>query len=189
MHHLGNLRTPKFADTPLSQSHFLPSPYIENLTCKLCHCLPDHPVHILSCHHLMCVSCIQSRCEEQELHCPCNNTPLSDDLLMEPTDLELKVLGCLLLACPSGCGEVLELDELLKHQASSCNVTPVPPPSKISVQQLLELESSTSQLRTQTMSLLAEELVPSSGVATCRSSTGKVPPKISSIILLNLHNK
>ena len=76
--------------------------------------------------------------------------------------------GRLLLACPSGCGEVLELDQLSQHLASNCSITPVPPPSKISVQQLLELESSTSWLRTHTMGLLAEEMIPSSGVATCR---------------------
>ncbi len=174
MHQLSTLRTPKYADTTLAVSHFLPSPYIEDLTCKLCHCIPNQPIHILSCQHLMCMSCIQHECEKEELYCPCNNMPLRDDLISIPSNLELKVLGNLLVFCTGGCGEVLELSQLTKHLTSNCTVTPVPVPSKVTVHQLLELESSTSQLRTHTLSLLADEMIPSSGVATCRSSTGKV---------------
>ena len=96
--------------------------------------------------------------------------PLKDDLLKEPSDLELKVLGNLLVFCPSGCGELLELDQVSKHLDSNCEVTPVSPP----VHQLLELRSSTSRLKMHTMSLLADEMVPSTGIVTYRSPTGKV---------------
>ena len=174
IHHLSTLHTKKYADTTLARSHFLPSPYIEDLTCRLCYCIPNQPIHILSCHHLMCMSCIQHGCEKEELFCPCNNRPLTDDLISAPSHLELTVLGSLLVFCTHGCGEVLELDQLSTHLASNCTDTPVPTPSKVTIHQLLELDSSKSRLRTHTWSLLADEMIPSSGVSTCRSATGKV---------------
>lgn len=101
-HKLGTLQIPKYTDSTLTTTHFLPSPYIEDLTCKLCHCLPNQPVYIISCQHLMCAACILSGCEKEELRCPCNDTQLRDDDITTPPNLVSKVLGTLLVFCTSG---------------------------------------------------------------------------------------
>ena len=174
MHHLSTLSIPKYALSNVHISHFFPTPYLDNVICQICKMVPSQPVQILSCHHLICVSCLQSESTtEGEVSCPCNSQAIHAIDVSVPSDLSSKVLGSLLLHCEKGCGQVVEFRHYNQHRESQCEHIPVPPPSKITVEQLLQLET-TSLLHTNTMGLLIEKLIPSTGSVTFRSPTGKV---------------
>ena len=134
-------------------------------------------MQIQSCQHLVCASCVRNCCEREALACPCNGTPIGADLINVPSPLIHNILGSLLIRCNDGCGQIMELKNYTQHRDSKCKEPFVPPPSRCTVQQLLDLqaEESTSTLRAQTTSLLLEKLVPSNGPMTCRSTSGKVP--------------
>lgn len=166
-----SINTPEFAPFPLLKSLFLPSPYIEHLLCKSCHCVPNQPIEVLTCRHYLCTSCINS----ENLSCPCNGITLLPDQLSSPSELAVGVMGSLLLHC--SCSQVIELCHLQSHLKSKCTDIPVPSPSAITVEQLLisaDPDKASSLMVTQTQGLLAEKLFSSSGPITCRSSTGKV---------------
>ena len=90
-----------------------------------------------------------------------------------PSNLSLKILGGLLVQCDRVCGQVVELENFMQHTESDCTDIPVPLPSKITVEQLLELELS-STLQIQTMGLVVDKIIPAHGPVTLRSASGKV---------------
>jgi hypothetical protein len=89
--------TQKNSDSPLEVSYFLPSPYIEHLSCKICNSIPSEPIQILGCQHLLRKGCIYKVCEGegQALTCHCNNTPLEAESLCLPSELVCKCLDSL----------------------------------------------------------------------------------------------
>lgn len=177
MHHLSTLQTRKYADCTLHKSCFLTTSFLDDFSCQLCQSVPHQPLQVLDCQHFLCMSCIRSMCESGcKTVCPCNNRALSVNDICVPSNLLLKILDSLLVHCIKGCGEVMELQHLMQHIESKCTDIPVPPSSKITVEQLLELQlqESSSHLQTQTMGLLVQKLFPSNGAVTCRSSSGKV---------------
>jgi hypothetical protein len=185
-HHIRNLHTPVYAETPLEMSHFQPSPYLDILSCQLCNSIPNEPIQILECQHLVCKGCLY-KVEKEPISCRCTDRPLVAESLCPPSDLVCKCLDSLLICCDLGCGEVLELQYLLKHKNSKCTDVPIPPPSKVSVEQVLQLPTP-SQLQAHTTSLIVEKLVPVNGHLTCRSSTGKVQRGVlTSGVIISMH--
>lgn len=178
LHHLGNLHTHKYAECALEVTHFLPSAYLEYLHCQMCTSIPNEPVQVRGCQHLMCLACVSSACKDEKntLACPCNSLPVLAVDLHLPSVLTQKCLDSLLIRCTKGCGEIIQLKDLMNHVNSICTDTPIPSPSSITVEQLLQLHSDNlpSQLRANTTSLLVEKVFPSNGPLTCRSSSGKV---------------
>ena len=169
------LHHPTYRDSKLHPSRFLKSPHLDHLTCKICSSIPNQPLQILSCGHLLCLSCTEHLLNQNEtaLACPCSNTVISMTELGVPSQLSLQILESLMLSCDRGCGQILELQHLRRHINSKCTDTPIPPPAKITVEQLLDM-GSTSRLQMHTMGLVAEKIIPSNGPVTLCSSTGKV---------------
>ena len=177
VHHLSTLRTHKFSDYALDNTCFLTSPHLQHLSCQLCLTIPNEPLQILSCQHILCMSCIRSGCEkEAPIVCPCSSIPIRTDCIAIPSPFIIDILGSLLICCGEGCGQILELKHYQQHRNSKCSSTPVPPPSMVTVQQLLDLQEggSTSTLRSQTTSLLLQKIVPSNGPVQCKSASGQV---------------
>ena len=175
LHHLNNLHTCKYADRSLEVGAFLPTTYLDNLLCRVCNMIPNEPVQIKGCQHVLCKNCVCSACEREEaITCCTCNTPLTPESLQLPSGLVSKCLDSLLIRCIHNCGQILELQHLAKHLESRCTHLPLPSPSKVTtVGQLLSLETDNpSQLQSHTTNLLVEKLVPPT--LTCRSSTGKV---------------
>ncbi len=169
MHHLGTLKTPTYARSTIPTSQFLSTPYLPDLSCQICKSIPIQPIQLLSCHHFLCLSCIQTQSKnDSEISCPCNNKVLSVADVDSPSKLSLKILGGLLVQCDRGCGQVVELENFMQHVDSGCTNVPVPLPSKITVEQLLELELP-SNLLTQTMGLVVDKLIPAHGPVTLLS--------------------
>ena len=174
MHHLTTLTSPIYAHTPIQKVHFLTTPYLDDLSCKICGCVPNQPLQIITCQHFVCMSCVQDLCGcGKEITCPCNGRIVYGDEICLPSNLLLKQFGNLLLHCTKGCGQVVELQHLTAHIDSVCVDVNVPPPSKVTVEQLVQLQPS-SQLYTAIMGLVAEKMIPASAPVTLRSSTGKV---------------
>lgn len=173
-----SIHTQAFADFPLEKSMFLPSPHIDHLTCQVCQCIPSLPIEVLTCRHYLCSSCITP----ETISCPCNSNTLLPDQLCAPSQLVLNMMGSLLVRCTQNCGQVIQLQHLRIHLLSNCVETEIPPPSAITVEQLLTTTVSDrepSLMVTHTRGLLAEKLFPSGRHVTCRSSSGKVCMYIS----------
>ena len=120
----------------------------------------------------MCVSCIQRQSSNgSQLSCPCNNEAVSPTDVSTPSKLTLMILSGLLVRCDRGCGQVIELENIMQHIESNCTYIPVPQPSRITV---LELDLP-SNLQTQMMGLVVDKLIPAHGSVTLRSASGKVP--------------
>ena len=51
---ISNIVTVEFADFPLTQAMFLPSPYLAFCVCQWCHCVPGRPIETLTCRHYLC---------------------------------------------------------------------------------------------------------------------------------------
>ena len=174
MHHLGTLKTPIYAHSTIPTSQVLSTPYLSELSCQICKSIPIQPIEVRSCHHYLCLSCIQAQSKNDcEVACSCNNKGLAVADVDVPSQLSLKLLGGLLVQCDRGCSQVVELDNFMEHIESGCTHVPVPLPSKITVEQLLELEKP-SNLQTQTMGLVVDKLIPAHGPVTLRSASGKV---------------
>ena len=94
--------------------------YLDNITCQICKMIPSQPIQILSCHYLMCASCIPSdSTSEGEISCPCNSQAIH--AVSVPSDLLSKVLGSLLLHCEKGCGQVVEFYHYIQHRSRVVN--------------------------------------------------------------------
>lgn len=100
------INPPLFSDLPLCPSRFLPTPTLSSLQCQHCHYIPNKPIELLPCHHLLCVSCIQAATTTKILTCSCSSTEVT---VTEPHPVVLQLLGNLLLNCPGECGEVIQL--------------------------------------------------------------------------------
>lgn len=168
---ISDIGTIEFADFPLTQDMFLPSPYLTFFVCQCCQCMPGKPLEILTCRHYLCVSCIISGCNEGTVACTCNNLTLCAEQLCAPAEMAMAVMGGLLLRC-NRCAEVMELRHLMAHLRSSCHVTEIPPPSKITVDQLMR--RFPSKMDTHTTALVVEHLIPAIGQVTFTSPKGKV---------------
>ena len=164
------------ADDSLDSSHFLPSPILHHLQCKMCRCVSFQLVELLTCRHFMCKPCIVSMCKEGEVVCPCNTTPLQEDQLTIPSHMTLELLESLLVRCTKGCFEVMEVKDLHGHLTSGCTSTTVPSPSYISAQQLLDqdLHNAPSMMGVHMIGRLVDKTLPASGPFTLRAPTGKV---------------
>lgn len=174
IHHLGTLKTPKYAHSTIPTSHFLSTSYLPDLSCQICKSIPIQPIELIPCHHFLCLSCIQAQSKsDSDITCSCNNKALTAADVDTPSKLSLKILGGLLVQCDRGCGQVIELNNFLEHVESACTEVSVPQPCKITVQQLLELELP-STLQTQTMGLVVDKLIPAHGPVTLHSASGKV---------------
>ena len=133
MHHLGTLNTPTYAHSTIHTSQFLSSSYLLDLTCQICRSIPCIKPIQLSCHHILCQSCIQTQSRNNSgIFCPCNNIGLGVADVNTPSNLSLKILGGLLVQCDRVCGQVVELENFMQHTESDCTDIPVPLPSKIS---------------------------------------------------------
>lgn len=174
---ISTLHTPKYTNFPLNKYLFLPSPFLNDLVCKCCQCVPNEPVEFLTCRHYVCLSCIQETNNFGQIHCPCNGSTLGPEQLIVPSALVLNMIGSLLVRCNKKCSEVMELRHFMSHIESDCSLTEVPPPSKITVQHILNHEPSRppSIMETHTKRMLAEKLLPSGNEPViCRTSMGKV---------------
>lgn len=170
MRKVNEINPPLLSDgIPLHASHFLPSPMLPRLLCQHCKCIPDRPIEVLPCHHLLCVSCIKCVSEAQPLLCGCSNVQVT---ITEPHPIVLDLLRTLLMGCPK-CGRVTTLGNLLPHTTAQCRHTETPSLSHVTVQQLVDSPSESS-LQQHVLGVLAEKFVPLHGPITCRSSSGKV---------------
>ena len=162
---------PEFSPFPLNKSFLLPSPLLDHLICPICQCVPSKPIELLTCRHYLCTACIIGQSS-----CPCNNSTLSPDDLCAPSQLILDIIGRLLLRCNKSCGQIVEIQHLRTHLQSDCTETEIPPPSDVSIEQLLlkDPDMPLSLMETSIIGLLVEKLIPISGPLTCRSSIGKV---------------
>ena len=165
------LKTPKYAHSIIPTSQFLSTLYLPDLSCQICKSIPIQPIELLSCHHFLCLSCVQANNIDCGIACPCNGKVFSATDISVPSKLSLKIFRGLLVQCDRGCGQVIELDKFLEHTESGCMKLPVPQPSKIMVEQLLELPST---LQTQTMGLVVDKLIPAHGPVTLCSASGEV---------------
>ena len=169
MRAVNDINPPLLSDIQLHTSRFLPSPMLSHLVCQHCKCIPDRPIEVLPCHHLLCVTCIKRVSETQPLVYGCSTAEVT---VTEPNPIVLDLLRTLLMGCPK-CGQVTTLGELQPHSEAECSHTKTPPPSHISVQQLVDAPSGSS-LQQHVLGILAEKFVPLHGPITCRSSSGKV---------------
>ena len=167
MRAVNNINPPQYSHLPLERAHFVPIPIIPRLVCQHCNCVPNRPIELLPCHHLMCVSCIATITETHILTCSCS--PVETEVV-EPHPVVIQLLQSLLLNCPKGCGQVITLQDLLQHNC----VRKYPPPlNQITVQHLLDSPPG-SAVEQQAMGLLVEKFLPSGGSVTYKSSSGKV---------------
>lgn len=166
---INSMHTQEFTDFPVEKSICLSSPHLDDLLCQLCQCIPRHPIEVLICRHFLCMACIRT-C----ISCPCNGTALLPDQLCKPSAWVLTMMGSLLVHCKQNCGEIIQVQHLTTHLQSNCKTTPIPPPSAISLEQLVASSATEGLMVTHMRGLLAEKLFPSGGHVTCRSSTGKV---------------
>lgn len=171
---LGDLNIPHYASTPLSTTFFLSTPTLSDLICTICQCIPNEPVEISTCRHYMCKSCIASSCENGDiLACQCTNTAIKASHLNSPPALVIKLYENLLVSCK--CRQVIELKTLEQHLASKCTKVEIPPPSNVTVHNLLQSICDTpSQMQTHTTGLLVDKLLPHNGSLTYKSPSGKV---------------
>lgn len=171
---LADLNVPNYGHAPLNTTCFLSNPILPDLTCTICQCIPNQPVEVSTCRHYMCLPCIVRSCEsENTLVCQCTNVAVKASHLNSPPSLVLKLYDSLLVTCK--CGQIIELKNLDQHLASKCAKIEIPPPSLITVHNLLQSKSDTpSQMQTHTMGLLVDKLLPNNGSLTYRSTSGKV---------------
>ena len=169
---INSINTPEYAGFPLVKSFFLPSPYLEDLICQRCKCIPSKPVEILTCRHLMCASCLSTT---GVVACPCCSIPLSCSDLSIPSHIVLNLISSLLIRSNQNCDEVMALKDLHKYVQSQCTQTEVPPTSIITVEQLLVQDTgeTVTLMKKHTMGLVAE-MFPKGGYTTLKSSTGQV---------------
>ena len=125
-HHVGHLQTHKYYNTSLDSKHFLATLCLEDLHCVICHSIPNEPVQIQGCGHLMCVTCVCSRCESESETACCSGVPIAAESLCVPSALIKKCLDNLLIHCVKGCGQILEFKHLMIHTDSECTNTPLP---------------------------------------------------------------
>ena len=90
MERISDLDSPEF---PLDKCFFLPSLYLDDLSCYNCHCIPNQPIELTTCHHQLCMGCIKGGLME----CPCGSTVLVEHINTSP--LTLKLIGSLLIHC------------------------------------------------------------------------------------------
>ena len=180
MRAVNNTNSPLLSDTPLQAAHFLSTSTFPRLVCQYCKCVPNRPIEVLPCHHLLCVGCIKTVTERQALTCTCSTIQVT---VTEPHPVVLDLLRSLLLACPK-CGQITSLEDLLPHTEFHCTLTTTPPLSRISVQQLVDSPSGSS-LQQHVLGILAEKFVPSHGAITCRSSSSG---KVCSVYNAKSHN-
>lgn len=140
---IGELHTHEFTNFPVEKSSCLQSPFLEDLICRVCQCVPRHPIEVLTCRHFLCMSCTSTA-----LSCPCNGTTLLPDQLSKPSDWVMRTMGSLLVHCKQKCGEIVELQHLTTHLQSKCTKTPVPPSSAVSVDQLVTHSASEGHMFT-----------------------------------------
>ncbi len=170
---------PQYIENSLDHSYFLLTPLLDHLVCRNCFCVPTQPVELPS-RHLHCKPCIVSACKVAGVVCSCDNKPVKVTQLCVPPALTCQLLEGLLVRCPQGCKEVMELKHLTAHLTSKCTHTVVPSPSNISVQQLIEQDHSTPSLMTsQAIGRVFDKVLPASGSFTCKTLTGKVSTKNS----------
>ena len=126
-----------YIDSPLLPTYFLPNSMLDDLICQRCACIPNQSVEVLTCRHFLCAQCILSVCETNTpLYC-CTTSPITAHQLSLPSPLVVKLLDSLLVQCKNGCGEIMELKHLKNHLKSNCTTIEIPPPSKITVDNLL----------------------------------------------------
>ena len=148
MERISDLDSPEFANFPLDKCFFLPSLYLDDLSCYNCHCIPNQPIELTTCHHQLCMGCIKGGLTVLVEH------------INTPSPLTLKLIGSLLIHCNNkDCKEVMELKHLMAHISSSCQYTTVPPPPTITVSQLLHQQSKESLMASHAMGLIAETVV------------------------------
>ena len=94
MERISDLDSPEFANFPLDKCFFLPSLYLDDLSCYNCHCIPNQPIELTTCHHQLCMGCIKGGLME----CPCGSTVLVEHI-NTPSPLTLKLIGSLLIHC------------------------------------------------------------------------------------------
>ena len=157
---IGDIDSPEFATFPLDRSLFLPSPYLDDLSCYNCHCIANQPVEVTTCHYHLCMECMKVGL----MACPCNENTFLAEHINSPSPLTLKLLGS--LCNNTDCVEVMELKHLIAHISSSCQHTTVPPPLLHHCQSTATPESL---IASHTMGLIAETAVPSSGYITFKS--------------------
>ena len=121
---INDLNLPNFCDINQDMSLFLNAPFQQIVRCQLCQCIPSRPVQITTCEHFLCASCIL---REGYVSCPCDGDRIKAHELWAPSLLALEVLKTLLVRCSRHCCEVVELQHLRHHLASSCANTVIPP--------------------------------------------------------------
>ena len=173
MRAVNTINPPRFSDLPLAQSLFLPAPTLEDLVCQHCHSIPNQPLEILLCHHLICTTCIGRITETDTLKCTYTPTVVTPENLSIPHPVVLKLLKSLLLKCPLLCGQILQLQDLSNHIVSGCTDATPPLLSNITVEQVLQSPVG-SALELSVMGTLTNHFIAPSGSITYKLPTGKV---------------
>ena len=146
--------------------------------------VPNQPLEIMPCHHLVCTNCVGKITEMRILTCTCSSYEISADNISIPHPIVLRLLGSLLLKCPLLCGQVVALEQLCKHLDSNCMDSDLPSLSNITVQQVLESPPGSTMERL-VMGTLSSNFIPQNGSVTYKLSNGKV--KTSSTVHINLY--
>ena len=169
MREINKINPRKYSDLPLQRLHFIPTPILPSLLCRICNCVPNRPLELLPCHHLICISCISKITETQILTCPCTESSERPQVV-GPHPVVSQLLDSLKLSCPKGCGQVITLQDLQEHSCARRNLTPLL--SQITVQELLDSEPG-SAVEQYAMGLLTERFL-TRGTVTYKTSSGKV---------------
>ncbi len=112
----------------LSRIHGLRADLADNVLCALCKNVLRHPVQTqCSQQHYFCKPCILRRLQSTESR---NKCPQCDEFLtietLEPYKHAIDILSELKIRCDNeGCNEVVKIDQLETHVATSCSFTPV----------------------------------------------------------------
>ena len=69
MRAVNTINPPKYTDLTLYSSLFLKSPFLDDLLCQHCKCIPNQPLELIPCRHLICISCISKITESRTLIC------------------------------------------------------------------------------------------------------------------------
>lgn len=171
MRAVNTINPPEYNKLPLKSTYFLPTHILPSVLCQHCSHIPNRPLELLPCHHLICISCIARITETQVLTCSCSSVECQ---VIEPHPLVIRVLDTLLLNCPGECGQIVPLKNLQQHQHVECARISQPPLSLLTMQQVIDSPQNSAVVE-YCMGVLVEKFIPTAGSASFRSpSTGKV---------------
>ena len=83
---IGDIDSLEFATFPLDGSLFLPSPYLDDLSCYNCHCIANLPVEVTTYHYHLCMECMKGGL----MACHCNDNTFLAEHINSPSPHTVK---------------------------------------------------------------------------------------------------